>query len=48
MIGPNALATAAHNLYSIKEKAYVKSVNVAPARSIIVNLLEAKMYRQVR
>ena len=33
MIGPNALATAAHNLYSIKEKAYVKSVNVAPARS---------------
>ena len=28
-----ALATAAHNLYSIKEKAYVKSVNVAPARS---------------
>lgn len=33
MIGPNALATAAHNLYSIKDKAYVKSVNVAPARS---------------
>ena len=33
MIGPNALATAAHNLYSIKEKTYVKSVNVAPARS---------------
>ena len=33
MIWPNALATAAHNLYSIKEKAYVKSVNVAPARS---------------
>ena len=33
MIGPHALATAAHNLYSIKEKAYVKSVKVAPARS---------------
>lgn len=48
MIGPNALATAAHNLYSIKEKAYVKSVNVAPARSDNSKPLEAKMYRQVR
>lgn len=33
MIGPNALATAAHNLYSTKTGNYVKSVNVAPARS---------------
>ena len=39
MIGPNALATAAHNLDSIKEKAYVKSVNVAPARSDNLSLI---------
>lgn len=48
MIGPNALATAAHNLYSIKEKAYVKSEMSHLLDLIIVNLLEAKMYRQVR
>lgn len=46
MIGPNALQQQ-HIIIHIKEKAYVKSVNVAPARSDN-KPLEAKMYRQVR